>query len=445
MTPVARIAAAIELTALIDNRRGGLPADAVVQTYVRDRRYIGSKDRRAITDMVFAVIRHQARASWWASTCGLEASARARVLVWLALERDPALALLAEASPNGPAPLSAAEQAALAALVPQTWTHSDMPEASALECPPWAEAGLRAAYGDDFGPQMAGYLAPAPVDVRVNTLKTDAATARQALASHGIDSTPGQHCPSALRLTGRPALHQTETYRDGLVEIQDEGSQILAALCQPKPGEQVVDFCAGAGGKSLALAAAMAGRGRVVACDVNVRRLDRAAERLRRAGAHNVERRVFTSERDPWVKRHKRGFDLVLTDVPCTGSGTWRRNPDSRWDRELSTLEELADLQRRILASASRLVKPGGRLVYATCGLFRQENEDQVEQFLASKPAFQLVPPKEVWSSVLTGPSPTDSGYLRLTPKDHGTDGFFVAILRRRGDVQQSPPPSQQM
>jgi 16S rRNA (cytosine967-C5)-methyltransferase len=168
---------------------------------------------------------------------------------------------------------------------------------------------------------------------------------------------------------------------------------------------------------------------------VNARRLERAAERLRRAGAHNVERRVFTSERDPWVKRHKRVFDLVLTDVPCTGSGTWRRNPDSRWDRDLSTLEALTNLQRRILTSANRLVKPGGRLVYATCGLFRQENEDQVEQFLAEEADFQLVSPKQIWSSVLTGPCPTDGGYLRLTPKDHGTDGFFVAILQRSGDV----------
>jgi 16S rRNA (cytosine967-C5)-methyltransferase len=349
--------------------------------------------------------------------------------------RDPVLALLAEVLPNGPAPLSAAEQSALAGLADQTWTHPEMPQATVLECPPWAEVRLRAAYGEDFGPQMMAQLAPAPVDVRVNTLKTDVATVVQALARNGINSTLGRHCPSALRLAGRPALHQTETYRNGFVEIQDEGSQILAALCQPKPGEQVVDFCAGAGGKSLALAAAMAGRGRVVACDVNARRLERAAERLRRAGAHNVERRVFTSERDPWVKRHKRVFDLVLTDVPCTGSGTWRRNPDSRWDRDLSTLEALTNLQRRILTSANRLVKPGGRLVYATCGLFRQENEDQVEQFLAEEADFQLVSPKQIWSSVLTGPCPTDGGYLRLTPKDHGTDGFFVAILQRSGDV----------
>jgi 16S rRNA (cytosine967-C5)-methyltransferase len=221
-------------------------------------------------------------------------------------------------------------------------------------------------------------------------------------------------------------------FKDGLVEVQDEGSQIAALLADARPGMRVVDFCAGAGGKTLALAAGMANRGKLVACDVSARRLEHAARRLRRAGVDNAERRALASERDKWVKRHAGGFDRVFVDVPCLGTGTWRRNPGDKWR---ATQEGLADLivsQQRILASAARLVRPGGRLVYATCSLLREENEAQAEAFLVSEPEFSVVPAARAWAETIGGTSPGGERYLRLTPARHGTDGFFVAIFERQ-------------
>jgi 16S rRNA (cytosine967-C5)-methyltransferase len=216
--------------------------------------------------------------------------------------------------------------------------------------------------------------------------------------------------------------------KTGEAEIQDEGSQLVALLAGARPGERVVDFCAGAGGKTLAIATQMENRGHVVACDVQEGRLKRAAERFRRAGLHNIQTRLLTSETDRWVKRHKGGFDRVLVDAPCSGTGTWRRNPDARWRAEAHWLGELAALQGRILSSAARLVRPGGRLVYATCSLLPEENEDQVAAFLAAHPDFRVTPAREA------APQLTDSAhpdYLSLTPARHGVDGFFAAAMQR--------------
>jgi 16S rRNA (cytosine967-C5)-methyltransferase len=194
---------------------------------------------------------------------------------------------------------------------------------------------------------------------------------------------------------------------------------------------RVVDFCAGAGGKTLALAGGMANRGHIVACDVSERRLERSAQRLRRAGVSNVQRRVLSSERDKWVKRHAGGFDLVFVDAPCTGTGTWRRNPDAKWRLRPADLAELTALQAEILASASRLVKPGGRLVYVTCSILKEEDEEQVARFVEANPAFSIVPVGRVWAETIGGEAPVPTETLRLTPFRHGTDGFFVAVLER--------------
>ena len=202
---------------------------------------------------------------------------------------------------------------------------------------------------------------------------------------------------------------------------------------------RVVDFCAGAGGKTLALAAAMNNRGKLVACDVSAWRLERAGKRLRRAGIDNVERRALSSERDPWVKRHAASFDRVFVDAPCLGIGSWRRNPDGKWRSVPNDLAELVERQRDILASAARLVRPGGRLVYATCSLLREENEDQAEAFLASFPDFALYPAARAWQETIGGTSPAGKDYLRLTPARHGTDGFFVAQFEHRPSEKDQP------
>jgi 16S rRNA (cytosine967-C5)-methyltransferase len=221
-------------------------------------------------------------------------------------------------------------------------------------------------------------------------------------------------------------------FKDGLIEVQDEASQLAAILAGARPGMRVVDFCAGAGGKTLALAAAMKNRGKLVACDTAQWRLDRAGQRLRRAGLTNVERRPLSTERDPWVKRHAKTFDRVFVDAPCLGIGTWRRNPDAKWRSTEGDLTELVERQHDILTSAARLAKPGGRVIYATCSLLREENEDQAERFLAGNPDFLPYPVSRAWEETIGGACPAGTDVLRLTPARHGTDGFFVAIFERK-------------
>jgi 16S rRNA (cytosine967-C5)-methyltransferase len=270
------------------------------------------------------------------------------------------------------------------------------------------------------------------MDLRINLLKTDRKAARRALAAEGVAAEPTPWSPIGLRLAARAPLGGLAAFKEGLVEVQDEGSQIAALLADARPGMRVVDFCAGAGGKALALAAGMGNRGKLVACDVSARRLERATRRLRRAGVGNAERRVLISERDKWVKRHAGSFDRVFLDVPCLGTGTWRRNPDAKWRATPADLAELVIRQQDILRSAARLVRPGGRLIYATCSLLREEDEDQAEAFLAVEPEFCLVPAARAWSETVDGASPGGERYLRLTPAQHGTDGFFVAIFERK-------------
>ena len=253
-----------------------------------------------------------------------------------------------------------------------------MPRAVANDLPDWLEPYLERVFGKSLEREMAALNAPAPIDLRVNLLKTDRETARRALAAEGVRAEPTPWSPLGLRLSERMPLSGLTAFKDGLVEVQDEGSQLAALLADARPGMRVVDFCAGAGGKTLALAAGMDNRGQLVACDVSARRLERAAQRLRRAGVSNVERRALASERDKWVKRHAGGFDRVLVDAPCIGTGTWRRNPDAKWRSRPEDLAELIERQQQILRSAARLVRPGGRLVYATCSLLREEDEAQV-------------------------------------------------------------------
>jgi 16S rRNA (cytosine967-C5)-methyltransferase len=243
------------------------------------------------------------------------------------------------------------------------------------------------------------------------------------------------HSPIGLRLTRRLALVQVNAWRNGLIEVQDEGSQLVAMLANVKPGMAVVDYCAGAGGKTLALAAAMENSGRLIACDVAEWRVDRAQDRLRRAGVHNVTRRVITGETDKWIKRNAGAFDRVLVDAPCSGSGTWRRNPDAKWHFTPQDLEEITASQATILKSAARLVKPGGRLIYATCSVFVEEDENQVTSFLAANDQFKAIPIPTVWAENATTPCPVPGPWLRLSPLSHGTDGFFCAVMEKNADV----------
>jgi 16S rRNA (cytosine967-C5)-methyltransferase len=378
------------------------PADAVASDYFRARRFIGSGDRRAVSDRVWRVIRTHRRLSWWLAD---RATPRLLAVASLLLEGGS----LADFSGGrfAPAPLMPSEQAAVRRLEGRRLDHPSMPDAVRLEVPDWLAGRIPAA-------DLRALLEPAPLDLRVNLLKATREEARAALAAEGLDATPTPLSPWGLRLEGRRQVTTGPAFRAGLVEIQDEGSQLVAALVDARPGMRVADLCAGAGGKTLALAMTMQNRGQLVACDVAAARLDGAVRRLRRAGVHNVERHLLEPG-DKWIKRRAQTFDRVLVDAPCTGTGTWRRNPDARLRLTETDLAELLPKQAAILDQAASLVRTRGRLVYATCSLLPEENEAQVTAFLARHPSFVLA-----------------DDFLSLSPARHGTDGFFAAVLERR-------------
>jgi 16S rRNA (cytosine967-C5)-methyltransferase len=434
MTPSARLAAIIELLGLVDGTPR--PADAVVSAYFRNRRFIGSKDRADVSMAVYRAMRRRARLTWQLQKAGAEASPTGLVLADLIIGEGYGMEQvqrLFSGGDYGPAPLNLDERGLAKRLEGRKLEHQDMPEWVIAECPEWAEPEMRRALGDQFLRQMEALKQPAPIDLRVNALKANRDEVLAQLNADGIQAEASRLSPLGIRLKGRPPVMAHPLYKDGSIEIQDEGSQLAALMVDARPGHEVVDFCAGAGGKTLAMAAAMKGKGRLIASDVLANRLVRAKERFRRAGAHNIQTHPITGETDPWIKRHKGKFDRVLVDAPCSGTGTWRRNPDQRWRSLGPGIAELLPLQMRLMESAARLVKPGGRLIYATCSMLMSENEDHADAFLAAHPDFTLVPSDDVWKTVWPegGPSVPSSPYLRLTPATHETDGFFAAVFER--------------
>ena len=433
MTPAARLASAIEL--LADIAADPRPADAVANEFFRARRFIGSSDRRSVAERVWSVLRASRRLGWWLDRIGLPstglAAPRLRLAAALVLEgmAPEVVAKLFSGGKFAPASLDGAERAALAGLAGHTLDHPAMGAAVRFELPDWLLPHLAARFGPALPAEAAALLAPAPLDLRANLLKGPRAAARTALAAEGIEATATRFSPWGLRVAGRRPVTAGAAFRAGLVEIQDEGSQLIALLADAKPGLRVADLCAGAGGKTLALAMTMENRGQLVACDVSAARLDGAIRRLRRAGVHNVERHLLAPG-DKWAKRRAGGFDRVLVDAPCTGTGTWRRNPDARLRLTETDLAELTAKQALILDQAAPLVRSGGKLIYATCSLLAEENEAQVSAFLVRHPDYTLLPLARAWP--LASAPPVAGDVLALTPARHGTDGFFAAVLERR-------------
>jgi 16S rRNA (cytosine967-C5)-methyltransferase len=422
MTPSARLEAAIALlTDIRANPRR--PADAVANDFFRNRRYIGSSDRRAVSERAWAVIRTQRRLSWWLGYD--DVTSRMLVAASMLLEGGKLAALqeLFNGARFSPSPLTAEERSVLRRLEGRNLNHHSMPDAVRLEIPDWLEPYLAAQYGEAMRQELMAMDRPAPLDLRVNTLKGTREEAQAALAAEGIIAEPTKYSPWGLRVPNRQLVTTGKAFTDGLVEIQDEGSQLIALLVDAHPGMRVADYCAGAGGKTLAIAMRMNNRGHIVACDVSAPRLAGAVRRLRRAGVHNVEQHLIVTG-DKWAKRSAAKYDRVLVDAPCTGTGTWRRNPDARQRLAEQDLQELLPKQAMILDTASRLVRPGGKMVYATCSLLAQENEDQVRAFLSRHADFRSRNMPETW--------PTGSGAtMALTPASHDTDGFFAAVLER--------------
>ncbi|WP_419903719.1 RsmB/NOP family class I SAM-dependent RNA methyltransferase [Kiloniella sp.] len=424
------------LAVLDDATNSDSPIDrALASHFTNIKGRLTDRDHARIRDMVWGVVRRYRRLLWWLEIKGQTLQMRKLLLADLVLHSGKTVQDITNFCKGGGGylkRLTDSEAQALSSMEGSELTESTMPEAVLLECPSWAEAGLREAFGDRFGEEVEALNGPSQLDIRVNPFKGNREDIIPRLEKAGCKVEILDWLPNGIRIHDHCKKAHMPFYERGEFEIQDAGSQVLAAMVAVEPGQRVVDFCAGAGGKTLALAAEMDNRGQLVACDVHNKRLARAAQRLKRAGVFNAERKVLESERDPWVKKNKGKFDRVLIDAPCSGTGSWRRAPDSKWRRDETDLEELVALQESILTSAGRLVKPGGRLVYATCSLLPCENEDQVRKFLQSRPDFKLVPVKEVWKVQMPLSPPGYLGdMLRLTPAQNGSDGFFAAVLVR--------------
>ena len=424
MTPAGQLAAAIDLLGEIET--DPRPADAVANAFFRNRRFIGAGDRREVSTLTWGVLRARRHLGWWLEKFGAQPTPRlllsAQAIFTGMTPHKVAMAFTS--GRYGPSPLSPEETATLEKFAGHTLEHPNMPDAVKYEVPDWILPRLAARFGDALEAEMRALGETAPLDLRVNALKSSREDAIAALAAERLQARPTPYSPWGLRLASRQSVTASASFQSGLVEIQDEGSQLIALLVGAAPGMRVADYCAGAGGKTLAIAMTMENKGHIVACDVSAPRLDGAIKRLRRAGVHNAERHLLESG-DKWLKRQAQKFDRVLVDAPCTGTGTWRRNPDARLRLKETDLSEIMPKQAMILDQAQRLVKPGGRLIYATCSLLDEENEAQVQAFLTRHPEFRHIASAEPLPSALQGPA------LRLTPGKHGTDGFFAAILER--------------
>jgi len=432
MTPGARIQAAIDLLEEIDH--GAAPADEILAHWARRNRYAGGGDRRAIRDLVFQVVRHCRQLDWWLACADADPTARLRALAALVLvlhwDRERLDAAFGADRYAAPA-LGDAEQSLVHTLSGQALDHADQPRDVRLNYPAWLDPHLATSFGDALAEELGALAAEAPVDLRVNTLKANRETALRTLRDEGIETEPTPWSPVGLRLAARLPLQQCKAWRDGMIEIQDEGSQLAALLVGARPGETVADLCAGGGGKTLALAAAMENAGRLVACDISEARLRAGRERLRRAGVTLVEERALAEAGDPWLGDSRGAFDRVLVDAPCSGSGAWRRSPDARWRLTPEALAAYQRQQAALLETAAGLVRPGGRLVYVTCSVLRAENEDRVDGFLAGRGDFRVLPVPSLWNDLVGGRCPVVGDFLSVTPHGHGTDGFFTAVLER--------------
>ncbi|MFG6466512.1 RsmB/NOP family class I SAM-dependent RNA methyltransferase [Roseateles sp. BYS87W] len=396
------------------------PADATVSAFFRQRKNLGQRERGCLAETVYALLRERTKFQHLAQSGTGPVPRRLAILAWRG--NDSFLR----------AALTAGEKIWLEQV--QAIAADSLPPRLRHNLPDWLAEPLRERVGEEeFWPLAAALNEAAPLDLRVNTLKLKREEALAELKAAGIDAEPTPYSPLGLRVQGKPALHKLPLFTGGGVEVQDEGSQLLALLLAPKRGEMVVDFCAGAGGKTLALGAAMRNTGRLYAFDVSGHRLDALKPRLARSGLSNVYPAQIAHERDDRVKRLAGKIDRVLVDAPCSGLGTLRRNPDLKWRQTPQAVEELQAKQRAILASAARMVKAGGRLVYATCSLLDAENEQIATEFESAHPEFKRLPADEALGKVQVERAGelTESGALRIWPHRHGMDGFFAVAWER--------------
>ncbi len=402
MKEAARIQTAIELTDEIFAFR--LPADHIINAYFRTHRYIGSSDRRVVSELIWRVLRHYGRLSFLSAE---KLTGRAAVLMMLFYQKYDLISLF-DGEKYAPAPLNEIEKNFLKQL-PDT-----LPSA-VLECPEWLKGKIDTA-------DIVAMTGEAPLDLRVNTLKSDRKQVLTLLEQAGIRAQKTPFSPQGIRIVERINVTALSLFRDGLVEIQDEGSQIVSLLTRAQPGQTVIDWCAGAGGKTLAMSAMMQAKGTIYAVDNDPKRMRDLPDRACRAAANNV---IVLNDYN-----NLKTYDLVLVDAPCTGSGTWRRSADARWRITPQQSAGIIKTQREILDKACRFVKKGGKLFYITCSLDPAENEDQVRTFLQNHNDFKLEDLSPVLEN-LTGQKRTDKT-VRLNPSVFRTDGFFAASFIRK-------------
>ena len=423
MHPKALLEACSDLVRLV--LKFDHPADAIVSRYFREHRNLGPRERATLAETVYAVLRKKQLFDHLApSGSG---------------PKERRLAILGFYGPGDFLRSALSEQEKKWLDQCEKINPADLMERHRHNLPEWLVQPLKDQLGDEFWALADSLNLGAGLDLRVNDFKVKRAEVQKALAASGIKAVPTPYSPWGLRIAGKPALNKHEAFVRGDFEVQDEGSQLLALLLDAKRGEMVVDFCAGAGGKTLALGAMMRNTGRLYAFDTSAGRLDALKPRLARSGLSNVHPAAIAHERDDRVKRLAGKIDRVLVDAPCSGLGTLRRNPDLKWRQSPQALEELVAKQTAILESAARLPKSGGRLVYATCSMLPQENEAIAEAFSQAHADFVALPVGEV----LTGLKVADAAglcaggedgqrYLRLWPHRHGTDGFFAAVWQRK-------------
>ena len=410
------LAAAIEALRLV--LKFEQPADAVLSQYFRENRALGQVERAFVAEGVFGVLRHKRVLDHLVH----EAGPRRLLLGWLVRFEGAATREIASVLKPGEA-----EWLEALKIAPVT----DLPMPVLAELPDWVCERLAPELPESEILALGQALQePAPLDLRVNTHRSDREAVLRGLKESGIAASPTPYSPIGIRVTGRPALNRHPLFLEGAIEVQDEGSQLIGFMLAPRRHDLVVDFCAGAGGKSLMLGAMMSSQGRVYAFDVSPGRLSRLKPRLKRSGLSNLHPHLLRNENDTKVKRLAGKIDRVLVDAPCSGLGTLRRNPDLKWRQSPASVAEMRPKQAAILNAAATLVKPGGRLVYATCSLLKEENEEIVRDFESKHPEFTAISASEVLQA--HGIAVTAGNSMRLWPHIHGTDGFFGAIFERR-------------
>lgn len=399
------------------------PADVLMKLFFKSSPHLGVRDRGLIAEGIYYALRHYASLRWAMRPVHPDRAPRLAALVTLARQHG-----LEALPPNSIGREEGPLKNILAAKI------EDAPAHVRAELPQWLFDLIEAQY-DDTAVLYPAMLEGAPLDLRVNLLKANREEVLAELEKNGVQAFATPYSPDGIRLPTKPGLTQWPIYKDGLVDVQDEGSQLIARLVHPHRREMICDFCAGAGGKTLAMGALMRSTGRLYAFDVNEKRLNGMLPRMRRAGLSNVHPIAIRNEKDNRVKRLQGKFDRVLIDAPCSGTGTFRRNPDLKWRLSHAEMDRINDIQKNILEEASKLVKAGGRLVYATCSMIRRENQDVVEAFLAAHPEWHLVPALEVLAQqgITFDPEAAKrfGDYFQMLPHVHNTDGFFAAVLVR--------------